>query len=455
MNDDEKDMLEETMEVVANQGGSKKKVRMYLIAMGLIVVLAISLFLTVNGNILQGKNKRILLAAANTFNYDSKLLKNLNKTNFYKSKEHSFDLDITTNGESFHIEYNANEARKQLTGSFAFDGISNMDLIAELDSNFLKAKLSPIDRIFSYNYKNVSKGYVAELLGDEFTNSLDESLESIYLAQDDEQEITKKLTKVLYEEFNSLKFIDGDKKEFDINGKKRDIKGYKTIITPAILEETLNSLDEVVKSNYEGAEGLMDLPSLARYKDNYDDLLNYIRNDMQDIELIIYIYGNKLVSIEVDWADDNLQILFHKDKEQNQSIQWIVDNEIVLEIKSSLNDSIESLKIEIDGENYGEFLYDRNSGDFSIELVEEYTKIEGNIQATKDEISITVDKAEYYGMDMEVSIDFTMNKEASFESMSGQEFSVDTASQDEFFMLLEEISEDINELLYLFGSNLY
>lgn len=313
-----------------------------------------------------------------------------------------------------------------------------------------------IDYTYVYNYVEDKDGYLIDMMDEEGFSSddIDELLQSVFQSTSDSKEIQKRLVECTWENIEALEFEKTDAKEFKYNDKKQKCKGYQTVITEDILSDWLDSYEEVYDTYFEevdadfGYYGNIDVEAL------FNELEDEIE-DMDDIEMIFYLYKDIVAAVEFEGDDleGTLEIRGGAYPTENCVLNYEDRySEYEVEISGSTKGGKEEQSIEMDGEEVFAFTYDTKSGDLEISFNDgyyTYGEFEGNLKADSKSLTLVVDSFEFGGSDLDVDFTLTLNGKADIHKISATKndlFDLGNADEDDWEDMMEDIEEQIDEI---------
>ena len=410
-----------------------------------IVIGVIIVFAAIKSGIFLGGSGKVLLAATNTIKDQSHLVKALDCSKILLGNKYEVKFEGGSSDADVDMTYSAKKDLKQLKGTVDISDYPSIEYTMQLDAKELKLDIPSLgDYIYTYNYVDKKKGYIADEVDEDTLKSVDQLLKCFY-SNKAQQEMYKKLGKAVISEYKKLKFKSVKEEEFEIDGKERKCKGYKTTITSDNAEKLLKNMQTIVVDYCGDIEyGTYESETIEDY---FDDLISEAE-DMSDVDITVYIYKNKIAAIasEVEDEDEKVVIEFNGGATRCENVCIKNDGEKTLEIKGTTKDNVETLQFYSWGEKTGKLEYDYKKGSLKISG-------EGDEEL---ELTIKADrKGHYYelvdcyvgGERMEGKISVT-NK-PNFDKLKGKEFNIGNASEDEFEELFEELEDEIEELSYL------
>lgn len=186
--------------------------------------------------------------------------------------EDEFTVEFSAKAEGVKIGgsfINASK-QKQVTAKLEYGGES-IEGLAGVDSNSLKFQVPDLSKkLFVYNYKKENSGYIVDLIGDEYIDTLNSSLEQLVSSSKDTDKAQKDVTNVVMKELKSLKFQSAAKEEFTVNDKDVMCKGYTTTITGANIWNIIDGSYQALLDNLQSVGEAVDvLDSYAETNQSY------------------------------------------------------------------------------------------------------------------------------------------------------------------------------------------
>lgn len=395
----------------------KKKGKVIKIA-AVVIVLAVVAFAAFKSGLFLSKGSKVLNAAKNTVDIDSRLIDAVKKLSILQSDSYTVDyrMDIDEEDIDIDVEFAKSPQKEWMEGSIRFDDLG-FDFMAELTSTQLRVKLPDLDdRIYIYNYQENKK----------VKSGLTINVNSDVLDSDDILSLGREILDVVRAEYHSLEFETVDKKEFKINGTNRKCKGYRTTITSDNVVDVLRDIKDVCEDEY-GLDVLLDVIE-------YADLINEFR-DMPDIEATFYLYKNRLACINLEFDGRYVRVMFDGDGKKEQSVWVIADGENVLELKKTERNTQERYSVAVEDEEILEFRYDYQSGDYVLEVYDSYyidaLTVEGSLVADSGGLEAGVDEVSTYWETFDPGIQLEIRKGSTPGELDGEEFDIGDATAKE------------------------
>ncbi|WP_075721135.1 hypothetical protein [Roseburia sp. 499] len=434
--------------------GAKPKKKGFLKSTASKVVLAIAIIAVIacgvtavafNCGILGSKSDKVLKAITNTLEDKGELTKAFDFSDIVESNEYTMGFSMEAEGVGMECSYLSGKSGKQLTGNVnAYS--TNIDFALNLTEEELQVQIPYItDKIFTYNYTGENTGYLMEEMTSDEVEAFNKVLEYLYSAESNDK-ATEKLKDAVLDEYKSLEFEDAGKEEFEVDGKDRECKGYKTVITKENMQNLIDAYEEATSDSLDEMEELMvDLDptyTMGSYADSFDELRE-ILEEMPDMATTFYLYDNKLACIELQpKGEEAIQIQFLGGDRRAQNMR-IVDEEgnAIFEVVGETDGSEETIEFLVIGESVLSLVYDSKSGELS--LSSEEFSLSGSIESDKNGFTFTIDEYsdEYDTYDFEGSI--SLMKGADFQELDGEKFDIGNASEDEVVDLMKEIEDSL------------
>ena len=259
----------------------------------------------------------------------------------------------------------------------------------------------------------------------------------------------EELIEEIKEHFRDLDVEKTDSAEFEINGKDVKCKGYTVTITEKDLKKALDSYTKAMKGTFEKSMGTLlevaDMDAEELMDEAFGEAYDAIE-DMEDIDIDFFIYKNQLAAIEIEVDGEKLSIQFQGGDYRAQNILMKVDGS-KLEITGSKDGNVEKAAIKADKEEIFSYEFDSKKGDLSFVINDGYDEyeIEGiNIKSKDDELVIALNEMDLEGVILDGSL--TVKKAAKLKEMSGDEFSLNDATEDDLEEAFEDESAALEEL---------
>lgn len=422
---------------------NKNWIKGLAIAGGTVVVVAVAAVAVKNAMI--GKGGKVIIAAANTFKDTPTIIKESNLASaaeLLAKGKYTVTASFDVSGDGFEGKLVSTPKEKQLSGYLDIDGIS-ADGVVGISDTELKAYIPLIsDDTYVYNFEDDNQeGYLVDLIEDsgidiEDVNNALRQVTSIEEKAADKS--TRQLEKDLLKEFNSLNWEKADAKSCRVDGKTRKVKGYKVEVTGDDVESMVEILEDYYKNQLDDMDYLrdfnLDVDDIEDMFDEIYDLCGY----MDDVDLELYIYKNKLAAVYVDDGSNTGEILFEGGDYRLQNVECSFENDyddISFEIAGSSKGSVENLEFIMDGDTVFELEYDSKSGDFT--AGNDYDYVDGSLKKNGKGFDFSVDYDE-------LNLSLSMTADTKLEKYEGDEIDVTELDED-----------DIRDLVMDFYDNVY
>ena len=436
VNDTTKNMASET-------GAPKKALPMGLIIGGAVAAVVLLVVILVASGVFRSKMATVSLAFANTFKEQPKFMEDLKVDEIAKwAKDGNYTVNAVAEDSdvSINMSVGFKPSEVRFSGEFEGEYVPETDFVFSYSDKAVKAQMPAIsDVLFVYDYTKMPEGYLADEMDEDDIEMLNEALSAYWTM--DTAKLEKKISKAIMNVAKEIEIEKIDSKEYKVDDKKRKCKGYSLVLTDDEVLDMIDAVDAVCEE--ELSETVYDV-----YADMMDEMRDVMR-EFPETELEIYIYKNKLACINaiMDDMDTEIEWLFKGGDFRTQNMEITVDDGYsseTMELEGKKDGSKEEYELSVDGDELLVFEYDSKDGDFVIEI--EGEEFEGNLLSERNGITLSFD---IEGVEASVSI----LKGADFEKLSGEEFNIGDASEDDFMDLYEdneELFEMIEDLLYSF-----
>ena len=294
-----------------------------------------------------------------------------------------------------------------------FPDSDQVSALAELNEKEARLEVPVLsDKMFAYNYREEKGGYLAD---EGVLENVDEVLQLAGQAlgeEKDVQKMWKELVSSLSEEWKEVEVVKRNPEEYEVDGKFRKCKGYTVSLTEENMEDLLSVTEDIVTDYY-------DSKLCEEMLSNIFSELEYIIEDMPDVDVTCYVYKNKLaaVGLEVDRNEMEIQFLGGKTRFQNMEIS--VEDETVIEVEGETEGSAEVTTVYIEGEEALEMEYDRKSGEYKIEVPQADMEMSGVFLADRKKMELSAETVEVYGNRLDVDCLLSIRKGAEFREFEG------------------------------------
>ena len=437
----------------------KKKGKVPVIILSVIagvVVLALLAVVGVKSGLFLSKGNKVAIATANTLSETPQLIKDLSPIMAVTSGTFALTGNFEMDDVAVEGSVSVDKTEVSAHGFASIDDFPEIDFAAEVTPKGIKAQSKAIsDLVFIYNTADDKEdSFIAEMAGEDSLEMLDDALTALGEATEP-TDFSKELTQLIVAEYGELEFEKAKEKEFEVNGKDVKCKGYTVEVTEDNIMNIVDGMEDILDETYGDIlkEAGVSAKDITRE-------IEYEIEGMDDIELTFYLYKSKLAAVIAEVDRSKLEIEFQGGDYRMQNVVVSADRRDIMEIKGETEDSVETLELLVWDEEVFTYEYDTKSGDLVVELDDGFYEVEANIQAKGNSVTVTLQdfytEDSYVGemmnlADINCSVTFTDGaKKASF---SGEEFNVGTADEDDFYDLIEELEdilEDFEELYYYF-----
>lgn len=437
----------------------KKKGKVPVIILSVIagvVVLALLAVVGVKSGLFLSKGNKVAIATANTLSETPQLIKDLSPIMAATSGTFAVTGNFEMDDVAVEGTVSVDKTEVSAHGYASIDDFPEIDFAAEVTPKGIKAQSKAIsDLVFVYNTADDKEdSFIAEMAGEDSLEMLDDALTALGEATEP-TDFSKELTQLIVAEYGELEFEKAKEKEFEVNGKDVKCKGYTVEVTEDNIMNIVDGMEDILDETYGDIlkEAGISAKDITRE-------IEYEIEGMDDIELTFYLYKSKLAAVIAEVDRSKLEIEFQGGDYRMQNVVVSADRMDIMEIKGETEDSVETLEFLVWDEEVFTYEYDTKSGDLVVELDDGFYEVEANIQAKGNSVTVTLQdfytEDSYVGemmnlADINCSVTFTDGaKKASF---SGEEFNVGTADEDDFYDLIEELEdtlEDFEELYYYF-----
>lgn len=400
---------------------------------GAVAVVAIAVIMLVTSGAFLSKQNKILLATANTFKDSSKLTKVFEGLGLLASDSFTITANVEADGDSVNSSFAYKGGEMQLSASVDVSGIPELRGAVIVDSKQVRAKVDGVDYALVYSYTEKNDGYLVEEIGEENIEIVNEVLSSL-TSKKQKNDIGKDIAKAALAEFNDWKFEKVSKKQFKIDGKERKCVGYTTTVA----EDDVLALMEAV---YKVVEENMDIEEL---EDAYSDLEEEFE-DMPDMDVTVYVYDKMLAAILLEVDGEEMEILFKGGDTRWQNLKVEIEGEEILTLKGKTADSVEKYALEVGGAEVLNVEYNPKTSEFEMEagryMFGTAVALKANVQGNANKLTIDLKRLEVGGDSGDVDLQIELKSGAKIGNISGKEFDLGNADEDDFEDLAEEFED--------------
>ncbi len=441
-----------TGQPITEKAPKKKADLSKLLIPGIIVaavaVIAVIVTVVIKSGIFLGANGKVFAAVEKTFAEQPKIAQDLKPVAEILTSD-KYTIGVTTSVDKIDLAAELRNGGNQLQVYGKIDSKDGeISALAGIHSGAFKLQVPELDdRVFLYDSNNDNSGILMDSMSDEDIEMIDSLLQEFGKTKVDVSAFGKEVTGIVMAEMKALEFEKTDEKSFRINKERRDCKGYMAEITSDNLVHIAEGIEELINKEYSDivdmlAEAGTDLSDV--FADLYDEL-----EDFDEVyEISFYIYKGQLAGIclEMEDSDGEIELAFKGGDYRMQNIEFKENDNTVLELKGSLDDTEESFEIKVNGSSNSmfEITYDNKSGEFKLEAAG--YSVEGKLESKASEVNVTLDRVRRYGESMGISdLSITLSKSAKMDKYSGKEFDLGNADEDEFMDLAEDLQDSLED----------
>ena len=422
-----------------------------IIGVAAAVVVVVCVALAVGLGLFSGTNGKVMRAAAATMKKTPTLVSDL--SGLYEiagSDELTVGAEVA--GDDIGLTYEFRAGKDDLQQYLSVDADEKLDILMGIHSGKLKASISGLDYAFVYDPDGKNDGYITELVDKSDLKELNEVLKQFDSNKSAARDLMDDLKKISAKEYKNLEFKEAKTKEFEVKGKDRECKGYRTRITEKNVENVLKELKKSAKQKLSG-------DAADAMEDMLDDMLDDIEDADLDLSLTFYLYKNKLAAVIVEMDNEEMTIEFRGEDYPLQNIVMYDDDDKELTITTEKDGKVETTEIKYteahrDGSYKVTAEYDTKSGELSVSYRDPWDdkySVEGVLEHSKSEFSFEVE--DFAGLDASLSV--YVKQGAKIEKYSGEEFDIGAADEEDFEDLIddpwfEDVVDLIDDFMYDF-----
>lgn len=414
-------------------------------------VLVLLLVVTAVRGLAMGPRGKVIQAVAATAGEKPEIIDDIKKVwDIFSESRYTAGFEMEVDGDTISGELRNTTGDKQIYLAADVDG-EELALVCGVHSGIFKAAVSDWGYLFTYDPERENDGYLCEHMRKKELEQLNAMLENITSDKVSTKELQKELGTAWMEEMKELEFKEAKTKEFEVDGKDRECKGYKVRINEKNIAHFVEYAGEIMTKRM--PKNLAD-----EFLDGLDDLIDEIEDDDFDADITFYLYKKKLAAVILEpdnYGDEEWVIEFQGGDYRMQNIrisqQYDGDTYGEVEITSQKKGGVETISIDLDPGADITITYDTKSGAVSWEYDDGWTEylIEGTYKHSASEASFTLEELEVDGdslmEDEDISFMIYVKKAVEIQKYSGTEFDLGGADEDDFEDLLEEL-EDTNAL---------
>lgn len=418
--------------------GAKKSSGALKVIIPIIIVAAavVAIMICALCGVFTNKASKVSTAIANTFSEQSNLVKNLSGLSDLCKGDFTIEGEYNGDGDSYYCKLMNSDKQKQLRTEINDYSFDNLELTANLTDSELQIYVPSIDdRIFTYNYIDEKSGYFVDEIGEDEIKEIDDALKAI-TSTTEKKDITDDYIKAYKNFYDTLKWQSADKETFDVDGKKVKCSGYSVTVTTDSLLDLVDEMKEIAEeADSEAFEN-------GQLKEYYSELKGQIRQ-IDDVDLVFYIYKNKLACVSAESGNDEIQIIFHGGDRRTQNIEVLSDGDTVMELNGKTKGDKETYELVSEDSTVFELEYDYKTGKYEMtyyEYDDPYT-VSGKMKSSNDLFEFTIDEMNdgYYDQDMDITLNVKLSKGAKFEKLDGKKFDLGEATESDFNDIYYEI----------------
>ncbi len=436
----------------------------------LVVALAVVLVMVFLGNPEKKVTKAMIKTFGNFANGDNKLATALNVTDIFEGGEYTISFEGDVTDTYFEETVSADGAfikskdALQITGGADLSDIEDipyLEGILEWNASEIIADVPLFGYAFVYNYTEDVDGILTDLFDEidmdpeEVNEAIAEAYKTLFSNQGklEESEFYKGMMDIVEKDLKgSYEFEKCDAEEFEINDKDVKCKGYEMVIPKKAMKKYMNDYlayvgqyyDEVMGSAFEEISGESFEDLMMEAADEMDEMWD----ELGDLTMRYYIYKGEIaaISCEIQNVEVTLELNGGDYRAQNMTLK-VPGGKAYIE--SEIEDGVETLKFKVDSEELFSYEYDSESGDLSFMVNDGWDEMEFdgiNIKKEKDAFVVGLD-IEVEEEDMAIEGTVTLKKGADMKEISEDTFDLNSADEDDFM----EMAEEIEDLVYDLG----
>lgn len=364
------------------------------------------------------------------------IITDLNLSKIYQliaSKKYTVEVSGEVNDARLEGKYMSKSSERQLSGQVSVDG-DCVDGTILLTKYQLKVGIPELtDEVLIYNYKEEADGYLVDLLEEEGVSMdvVSEILQKIY----EQKEIESKgveISKVYTKQMKTWEWERIEENEIEVDGMLKEAEGYAVTITEENVENLLNAFEDYFSHNYQEL--------MREYGKDFFEVLKDEIKDMEDIYCKFYIYGKQLVTVELQYDNEEINIYFKGGDFRMQNMEIEIDdgnNMTVINLEGKAVGTKETYRLRTEEEVIAELEYDSSNGKYGIEIAPDSdygTEVQGTINKNKDEYGL---RFRVFDGDDTIQGGFAVSGESRLQELSGSEADIFNMSESEFRTLLE------------------
>lgn len=405
------------------------------IVIGVVAVIAAIVAIVVMLIFHNGKSQ-VDLAIKNTyeeFNDNNQLIKVFDIKDIVKDKVYTIDMDVNTEipsvGDiSVESKVSVDKDIIQASGDLDLSYLPSIEYTLQMDDHMVKGSVPLLDKyLFVYDYTKENNGYLmSEVDSDTINTALAQSYHTL-LGNSLSEDADKELVEAYKELFDSLKYNKLKSEEYAIDGKAVKCKGYAVTIPSDDINKLLTATNDILYKDY---KPLMDISDIDEYTSLYEG---------SDINVEFYIYRNTLAAVNIISDGEKLEVRFEGGNYRAQNVK-VIENDIeVMSIVGSYSDGIEDISIDtVDGYSLG-YAYDTNKDKLDLRFSDGYDVYNVALEVIRSKTKLELNMDFLDLGDTYVGGSLVLSDGATLKELSGTEFNVGTATEDDCMEIVEEI----------------
>lgn len=453
-------------------------------ALAVVIVLVIC----VSTGVFAGPRTKILKALERTFKPEG-LLGELNAADFTSDGDFSADFNMTIeqlDGDSFSkskrpsvgmgLSGDMNKGEYGFNINFKYDDAEISGTVFVDRSSIVVSVPDILDKTIVYDFTSDVDGFLGDAAPEEyfeFLNSVLQFVTSKDLA-DSSMKFGEDVKKIIKDNFEKWDIETVSKeKNLTVDGEKRSCKGYRIKLDQDNLLDLVDDFKEVYKEYMDTFDELQDIIDTyneeLRYElggskiyfdtDDIDEVFDELEEEIDDMEeefeITFYLYKSMVAGIIVEWDDGDcgIELDIKGGDRPLQNFEVIVTDgghEESLKKTGKLKDSGKEVnRIEVDGESI-EWTYTKKDGSFEFSLEDDFV-LKGSVKKSGSEVNLTISELSVED-DITLSGALVISDKAKIDKPKAKgEFKLNSAEEDDFEDLTEEVQENIMELIESFG----
>lgn len=434
----------EQVPVFASEQRPTKKRKWFVyggIGAAILLLLAVAVFM-VYGLVL-GKGGRVMAAINATAKEAPLLVEDLQDIQkILSGDQYLVGIEADVENGLVKGEFRNASKDKQIYLSANIGEYDNLALLCGVHSGVFRASAEGLDYAFFYDPKQDNEGFLSEDFREKELERVNSLLESITSDQLSAAAIRKNSVSALEKEFKNLEFDNAETRQWMVNGKERNCKGYRV----ALDEENIVHFWEAFS---EYTQKKMRSDTKAAVDDVLDIIIDEVKDTRFDADISFYLYRGKLAAVVIEVADQNIRIEFRGGDYRMQNMVVVIENKYFSEeltISSERKGKTETTTIKA-GDGKITIVYNAKSGEVSLEgeIYGKRCSIEGIYRHSGFEVSYKLEDIVIGGHSLPGNAGFTVyaKKDPGIEKYKGEKFDLGNASREDF----EELAEDLEEYI--------